>query len=273
MRKEGRTICFDEDLQLEAYHFYGHLPEFPNHFHDYYVIGYIVQGRRHLQCKNQTYCLNVNDIFLFQPQDNHGCRQVDDELFEFCTLHIPSATMQRLHKEITGQNTLPGFHKNVICDDELIHSLHTLHPLIMENSKEFSKEETLLLLVSRLLELYGQPFHHNSNSMDDAIHQVCTYMDQHFNEPISLEALCKIGNISKSTLLRAFTKAKGVTPYRYLQTIRINQAKQYLEQGHAPSAVALMTGFSDQSHFTNFFTLFIGISPAAYQAIFIKEIV
>ncbi|WP_407695749.1 helix-turn-helix domain-containing protein [Sedimentibacter hydroxybenzoicus] len=34
---------------------------------------------------------------------------------------------------------------------------------------------------------------------------------------------------------------------------------------------AFRTGFSDQSHFTNFFTAFIGISPGAYRDIVISR--
>lgn len=74
--------------------------------------------------------------------------------------------------------------------------------------------------------------------------------------------------LSKSTLLRAFTKSKGITPYRYLETVRINEAKKLLGQGMAPVEVAVRTGFADQSHFTNYFTSFIGLTPGCYNEIF-----
>ena len=35
-----------------------------------------------------------------------------------------------------------------------------------------------------------------------------------------------------------------------------------------PAEAALRTGFSDQRHFTNFFTRFIGLSPGTYREIF-----
>ena len=72
----------------------------------------------------------------------------------------------------------------------------------------------------------------------------------------------------RSTLLRAFTSAKGVTPYRYLENIRVSRAKELLEQGVPPVEAALRTGFSDQSHFTNYFDRFIGLSPGIYRDIF-----
>ena len=66
-------------------------------------------------------------------------------------------------------------------------------------------------------------------------------------------------------LLRAFAKAKGVTPYSYLENIRIGEAKRLLEQGVPPVEAALRTGFSDQSHFTNYFHRLIGLAPGAYR--------
>ena len=64
---------------------------------------------------------------------------------------------------------------------------------------------------------------------------------------IYLDQICHLEGLSKSTLLRAFTKSKGVTPYSYLQNIRIGEAKKLLEQGLPPVEAALQTGFSDQS--------------------------
>ena len=50
-------------------------------------------------------------------------------------------------------------------------------------------------------------------------------MEEHFTERIYLDQICRHAGLSKSTLLRAFTKSKGVTPYCYLENIRIGAAK------------------------------------------------
>lgn len=60
-----------------------------------------------------------------------------------------------------------------------------------------------------------------------------------------------------------------MSPYCYLENVRVSKAKNFLEQGVALSEVAQMTGFSDQSHFTNYFSRFIGISPKTYREIFL----
>ena len=91
-------------------------------------------------------------------------------------------------------------------------------------------------------------------------------MSEHFAEHITLEEICKRSGLSKSTLLRAFTKSKGITPYRYLQTVRKSKAKELLEQGVSPVDAAIQTGFSDQSHFSSFFHMFIGLSHVFQKA-------
>lgn len=85
---------------------------------------------------------------------------------------------------------------------------------------------------------------------------------------ITLNDLSDLTGISKYYLLRSFTKQKGISPYCYLETIRIGNAKKLLEQQIAPIDVALQTGFTDQSHFTNFFKKLIGLTPKQYMNIF-----
>lgn len=72
-RKEQRSVYYDVDLEIEAYHLYGIVRKFPNHFHDYYVIGFIEGGTRHLWCKDKEYDLSKGDLILFNPRDNHYC--------------------------------------------------------------------------------------------------------------------------------------------------------------------------------------------------------
>lgn len=93
-------------------------------------------------------------------------------------------------------------------------------------------------------------------------------MEQHFADRIYLDQICRHAGLSRSTLLRAFTKSKGITPYSYLENIRIGKAKKLLEKGVPPMEAAMQTGFSDQSHFTNYFSRFIGLTPGFYRDIF-----
>lgn len=270
MEKEIRTVCYDDELKIEAYHFQGVVRPFPNHFHEYYVIGFVEKGRRYMSCRNREYTIGAGDLVLFSPGDSHACAQKAEGSFDYRGFHIPTEVMLELAKEVTGKRQLPGFLENVIRDEEMAEYLLLLHRMVMDGNTVFLKEETWILFISLLLERYGQPFENCVPECREEIERACAFLQKHFTERIYLEQICEIAGLSKSTLLRAFTKEKGVTPYRYLETIRINEAKKLLEQGAAPIEAAMETGFSDQSHFANFFRAFIGLSPGAYRNIFLR---
>lgn len=271
MKKEVRTVVYDDELHIEAYCFEGIVQPFPNHFHEYYVIGFVEDGERVLSCKNQEYTIKKGDVLLFNPGDNHACAQSDDGTLDYRGINITKEVMLNLAEEVTGRRELPGFSQNVIFDEEVTCYLRPLHELVMKGSCEFGKEESLLLLVSRLAQAYGQPFESCIPECPDEIEKACAFMEQHYAERIYLDQICRYAGLSKSTLLRAFARLKGVTPYSYLESIRIGKAKQLLEQGVPPIEAALQTGFSDQSHFTNYFSRFIGLAPGIYREIFFDK--
>lgn len=272
MKKETRTVVYDDELRIEAYRFEGIVQPFPNHFHEYYVIGFIEDGQRILSCRNQEYTIAKGDIVLFNPGDNHACVQSDDGTLDYRGFNITKEVMLNFAEEVTGRRELPGFSKNVIFDEEITSYLHPLHELVLKGSCEFGKEENLLLLISLLIQRYGQPFENCIPECRKEIEKVCVFMEQHFADRIYLDQICRYAGLSKSTLLRAFTKSKGITPYSYLENIRIGKAKKLLEQGVPPIEAAMQTGFSDQSHFTNYFNQFIGLSPGLYRVNRCREI-
>lgn len=271
MKKEVKTVVYDEELGLEAYRFAGRTQSFPNHFHEYYVLGIVEGGKRTLFCQNREYVIEKGAIVLFQPGENHGCEQIDGGSFDYRGFHISQGVMAGLSEEMTGKRTMPGFSGNVIYDEEAAGYIRLLHEMVMEKREGFEKEETLFLLFSMLVERYGKNLSHSIPACEKEIGKACAYMEQRFAEHICLEQVCRYAGLSKSTLLRAFTKAKGITPYRYLETVRINKAKKLLREGAVPSRVAAETGFSDQSHFTNCFNSIIGLTPGRYREIFIQK--
>ena len=268
MKKEVRTAVYDDELRVEAYRFEGTARSFPNHFHEYYVIGFMEDGARVLSCKNREYAIGKGDILLFNPGDSHACVQSDGGALDYRGFNITKEVMLNLAEEVTGRRELPGFSRNVISNGEAACYLCPLHEQVMKGSHEFGKEETLLLLISLLIQEYGQPFERCVPECRDEVEKACAFMEQHYAGRICLDQLCRCAGLSKSALLRAFARAKGVTPYSYLENIRISKAKTLLERGVSPVEAALQTGFSDQSHFTNYFSRFIGLPPGVYRDIF-----
>ena len=267
--QEQRHVHYDRDLELEAYQLSGIVQKFPNHFHECYVIGFVEGGKRHLWCKNQECDVSAGDLILFNPRDNHCCAPVDGQLLDYRAVNIQPEIMEKSVKEITGRSFRPYFTQNVVFRSDITRSVAALYDAILRHASKLEKEESLFFLLEQLLQEYAEPFSEETISRPNPqIQSLCTYMEEHFSDNLSLDELTAMTTFGKSYLLRSFTKQIGVSPYRYLQTIRLDKAKHFLEQGIAPVYAAAMAGFSDQSHFTNFFKEFIGLTPRQYQKIF-----
>lgn len=272
MSHEVREVCFDADLKVEAYRFEGIMQKFPNHFHDYYVLGFIEQGKRHLLCNNETFIINSGDVVIFNPHDPHACEQIDGRTLDYRCLNIQPDAMRQYVLEITGEEHLPRFTPTVLYRSELAGSLRDLHRMILNDQPDFQKEELLVLLIEQLLVDYsGAETLGPARELRSEIKTVCEYLDAHYTQNIKLDQLSELTGLSKYHLVRSFTKQKGISPYSYLETIRINNAKKLLEIGVSPGEAAFQCGFSDQSHFTNFFKKLIGLTPKQYTRVFANE--
>ena len=72
--------------------------------------------------------------------------------------------------------------------------------------------------------------------------------------------------LSTSHFSRAFRASTGVSPRRWLILCRLERARALLLQGEMPLCeIAIVCGFSNQSHFTHQFTHVIGIAPRAFR--------
>jgi AraC-like DNA-binding protein len=83
---------------------------------------------------------------------------------------------------------------------------------------------------------------------------------------LPLSDLARECGLSLTSFSRAFRKSVGVPPHRWVIQQRIELAKTLLRGDPMSLAeVALECGFSDQSHFTRFFTAAVGASPGFWR--------
>ena len=270
--QEQRFVYYDKDLKIEAYRLSGIVQKFPNHFHDYYVIGFIEGGRRKLWCKGNEYLLAAGDLVLFNPKDSHHCAPINEECLEYRELNIPEERMRQAAMDITGRNLTPRFEPTAVVQCELSGQVDALYQAIVDDLPKMEKEELFYLLIEQMLkDFLSCQADRIPEGPSEEIQKLCDYMEKNYSTAITLDELADVAKISKSYLVRSFTRQAGVSPYRYLQSIRIQEAKRMLERGTSPIEAAGLAGFSDQSHFTNAFKGFIGLTPKQYQNIFTEN--
>ena len=156
MKKGMRTVVWDDELQIEAYRLAGVAQPFPNHFHEYYVIGFVEAGQRLLHCQRQEYILGPGNILLFNPGDNHSCVPLAEQFLAYRGFNISQEVMQSWAAELTGSAILPVFSENVLYNKEISSYLCQLHQQVLAGNVGFGKEEALLFLLEALIKSCGQ---------------------------------------------------------------------------------------------------------------------
>ncbi|OAB40437.1 AraC family ligand binding domain-containing protein [Paenibacillus antarcticus] len=271
MLNEIRTIYLDSDLNIEAYRFKGIMQKFPAHFHEYYVIGFIEEGQRYLVCKGEEYIINPGDLLLFNPFDTHSCEQIDGKTLDYRCINVTPEVMKKIVLEINGSDNAPFFKPSVVYQSELVSNLKELHIRVSQEEHDFKKEELFLYFMEELIQTHSDlTIIPTTYEPSIEIQTVCSYLEENYTRTITLNDLSALTGWSKYHLLRSFTKQKGLSPYSYLETIRIYHAKRLLEQGVKPIEVCFLVGFSDQSHLTKFFKRQIGLTPKQYMRIYLN---
>ncbi|MEO3974617.1 DJ-1/PfpI family protein [Streptomyces sp. CAU 1734] len=81
--------------------------------------------------------------------------------------------------------------------------------------------------------------------LDDTVHRAQDIIDNRFDQPLPLPALASAVGVSERTLTRLFTRATGLTPLRYQQTLRLERAQHFISHGATIGAAARSVGFED----------------------------
>jgi AraC family transcriptional regulator len=84
--------------------------------------------------------------------------------------------------------------------------------------------------------------------------------------PLELEEMAAVAGMSKYHFLRVFRRLTGVTPHRYLISVRLRRAALALTSSRQPVIeVALDAGFGDLSTFNKTFRAVFGLTPTQYR--------
>jgi AraC-like DNA-binding protein len=88
-------------------------------------------------------------------------------------------------------------------------------------------------------------------------------IDRHYYTRLSCESLSAIARMSRFNLIKAFKQAFGVSPYRYVNQVRVDHARHMLALTDQPMhMIAAAVGFGSVSSLTRAFKRFAGACPA-----------
>ncbi len=116
------------------------------------------------------------------------------------------------------------------------------------------------------LESYISDTYFINKKENQGIKRAVEYITQNYGEDISLEDVAEHIKINPSYLCVLFKKNIGMTFSQFLNKVRIDKAKQLLENTeYSVMEIAVACGFSDQSYFTKVFKKYTGVTPKKYR--------
>jgi transcriptional regulator GlxA family with amidase domain len=101
---------------------------------------------------------------------------------------------------------------------------------------------------------------------DTFIQEATTWLRKNLNKDIRIEDLAQKMNVSTRTLIRRFNKATGESPVQYLQKLRIDRSKYFLETSPlSMHTIIERVGYQDESTFRRLFKKHTNLTPLQYR--------
>ncbi len=95
--------------------------------------------------------------------------------------------------------------------------------------------------------------------------------ESNFAAPVGIDELAERFGFGVRNFKRRFKDATGYTPLSYLQALRLERAKQLLENTRLGfDAITTRVGYEDSNSFRRLFCQHVGISPATFRKRFLR---
>ena len=253
--------------------------EFDFHYHEFYKIIYLVDGKVDYKVEGKTYHLKPHDFVLVGANVIHK-PEIDGTIpyeryivylsEEFLTEENERGESLKFCFEEAGRLQNRVVHFEAESYEQLIGCL-----LRMEETQK-QKDEYMgdLLLKSAFLE-FMVLFNRNvvrqpkafitTAAYHEKVIDVITYIQEHLTEDINVDVLAGQCYISKYYLMRQFKEATGYSIHQYINEKRIQAARRMILSGMPASKACYECGFRDYSTFARRFKMIVGRAPSKLE--------
>lgn len=159
--------------------------------------------------------------------------------------------------------------RDVAWHQEIISEMKEIYGLFQEGPVDYElRAHILLLSIWRKLYLYFNSLPENNEKPQKNIQRLrdmLTYLQEHYNQEISLDDIAACVNICKSECCRFFKKHMNMTIFEYLMFLRVQNSLPLLKQGESITRVADMVGFTNPAYFGQIFKRYMKCTPSEYR--------
>ncbi|MEG2165585.1 MAG: AraC family transcriptional regulator [Ruthenibacterium sp.] len=267
LNSQNETIHDSRLLYVTASRF-GHDWHSTMHTHACAELFYCVRGLGQFTLSTSQRAVGSDDLVIVNANVEHTEYSAESNPLEYIVLGVAGLEFQFDIPD--GENSCAVIN----CRDSRDEILFYLRELLRESKEKLEQYDLVChhLLQALLVKLLRTRHLKTSLSLTPVRRgsTECAaarrYMDEHYFEPVTLDALADFAHVNKYYLVHTFSKEYGITPINYLIDRRIRESKYLLTNtNHSLSEIAQLLGFSSPSYFSQSFRRLCGQSPMEYR--------
>ncbi|MEC0174196.1 AraC family transcriptional regulator [Paenibacillus favisporus] len=251
------------------------------HSHDFSELVVILQGSAVHIIEGREYPVTAGQVFLIHSGVSHGYKNVDG--IEYINVMFQPEQLLQLSE----LRLLPGF-QALFYIEPFYRKEMNFKGMLTLNEAQLQEATKLLDLILTEYELQPQGYrlmirsyftalvgllsryYQIGSGADDnkalRIGEAVTYIEEHFLQPITLQALADKAYLSTRQFQRVFTRNYHTTPMDYVIRKRLDYSCTLLRHpGLSISQVALESGFRDQNYYARQFRKVYNCTPSEYR--------
>jgi AraC family transcriptional regulator len=208
------------------------------------------------------------------PQGQSSLWQINEKV-EFVHLYFSDALLKRYASTSFGVDVRFIELSDLLFNEDLmLQQLFKEYILICKTTLSYSPffaEQAIYNVMHYLLKNYNS-FQLKENKITGGlspfhIKLIRETIHENLSQKLTIEKLALMTDLSPFHFARMFKLSFGDSPSNYITKFRIDNVKHLLRKNLSLVDISLKTGFSQQSHMTQYFKKFTGLTPAAYRKI------
>jgi len=237
---------------------------FAPHTHEGYVFATFEAGAEAFRYRGATHRAGPGFVTLLNPGEVHTGHAVAEGGWCYRTLYPRVGVLRCAVERVFGAERTFYFPQAVVYSPDLAARVRRYH-LLSERGPALARGEAFLGLVAHLAHYADVPPSPRKVGQEPrVVRQVRAFLEAHLETEVTLADLGALTSLSPYALLRTFRRQTGLTPREYQLVRRVEAAKGRLARGEAVAAVAVETGFYDQSHLGRHFKRIVGVTPKVF---------
>lgn len=236
----------------------------------------IYGGRGKYLIGETSYEVRTGDLLIYNSGVVHDeISDPEDPICSYCVgiggLRLPNLR----ENSLIPDDTPPVFHAGSEMED-LRKLFDMMYRYLLEDRPgcEALCHHLFLALLCRIFQFIGDaPQRPPVETEPQALgRKVQEYIDQHYSEPLTLQAIGKALHLSPYYLAHVFKEASGYSPMQYLLRRRIGEAQNLLIYTDLPIArIAEQVGYETQNYFNLQFSKHVGMPPRKFRQSFVGK--